>query len=331
MAGMKNANFVRANCRAMIDMIADCDADAVVDFWNPFACIAARVLGKPLVTVIQADAHPSNKGLIWWRDPPEDIPTALPTINKVLGEHGLESLSKTEDLNLGDLTLIVGTPETDPVPDATGCAYIGPTLWQQPHSEVPDWFHDLDDSKPVVWAYSGNPRYGSKRTALDSEVVLQACIDVLADLDVRVVLTTGHHALPDEFLPLPSNFQFASYVPGLTMAERCDLMVHHGGYGSCQTGLYSATPAVIIPTFSERESNARRIAALGAGEYVLPHADETGRKRIDLEEFRTKVTSVLSGHTYLENAQRYSELLRAYGGAKKAARLIENVVKGRGG
>jgi len=46
---------------------------------------------------------------------------------------------------------------------------------------------------------------------------------------------------------LPPNFYYASYVPGLAMAERSDLLIHHGGYGSCQTGLYAGTPAVIIP------------------------------------------------------------------------------------
>ena len=50
MAGMMHANFVRANCKAMMSLIEDSGADAVVDFWNPFACIAARALGKPLVT-----------------------------------------------------------------------------------------------------------------------------------------------------------------------------------------------------------------------------------------------------------------------------------------
>ncbi|UCD24137.1 MAG: hypothetical protein JSW51_14100 [Gemmatimonadota bacterium] len=328
MAGMKNANFVRANCGAMMDLIADFAADVVVDFWNPFACIAARAAGKPLVTVIQADAHPSNNGFIWWKDKPDGLPTALPAINKVLSGYGLQPLSKTEELNVGDLTLILGAPETDPVPDTTGCAYIGPVLWQNPEIAVPQWLEELDHSKPIVWAYSGNPRYASKGTALDSEVVLRACIEVLAELDVQVVLTTGHHALPDEFAPLPGNFRFASYVPGLTMAEKCDLMIHHGGYGSCQTGLYAATPAVIIPTFSERESNARRIAALGAGEFVLPQTDDAGRKHIDLKEFRTKVKRVLSDSAYVENARRCSELFRSYGGARQAAQMIEGVAKG---
>jgi MGT family glycosyltransferase len=326
MAGLMNANFVQANCEAMMRLIADVEPDAIVDFWNPFACIAARALGIPLVTVIQADAHPGNPGFIWWKDPPTRLPSATPATNKVLARFGLSPIEKLDDLNLGDLTLILGTPQTDPVPDSTNCAYIGPILWQKPDAEPPPWLEELDDSTPVVWVYSGNPRYGSRRTAWDSEIVLEACIDVLARLDLQVVLTTGHHALPGEYEPLPGNFRFAPYVPGLTMAERSDLLIHHGGYGSCQTGLFTGTPAVIIPTFAERESNARRIANLGAGETILPVSRRRQVKQIDLAELQRKVECVLSDPSYAERAAHYGEILKLYGGSKEAARLIEDVV-----
>ena len=38
-------------------------------------------------------------------------------------------------------------------------------------------------------------------------------------------------------------------------------MVHHGGHSSVMTGLSAGTPAVIISTSTERESNARRPAS----------------------------------------------------------------------
>ena len=106
-------------------------------------------------------------------------------------------------------------------------------------------------------------------------------------------------------------------------------MIHHGGYGSCQTGLYSGTPAVIIPTFSERESNARRIALQGAGEFVLPTTDKSGRKIIPVAEFKSKVERVLTTSTYIENAKRCSRILLSYGGREKAVCLIENFVRER--
>jgi UDP:flavonoid glycosyltransferase YjiC (YdhE family) len=325
MAGLMNRNFVQACCEAYMEVIQRSGCDYVVDFWNPTACIAARVLGKPLITVIQADAHPNSKGFIWWKEPPNNLPTALPTINKVMDGYGLKRLNKTEELSLGDLTLILGTPETDPLPEHKGCEYIGPLLWENPLARFPQEVGAIDDGKPLIWVYSGNPRYSKKGTVFDSMVIVNCCIDVLASLNVSVVLTTGHHQLPEEIGTLPDNFIHAGYVPGLAMARKCDLMIHHGGYGSCQTGLFTGTPAVIIPTFSERESNARRIASLGAGEFILPVTDGI-EKQVPLSEFQRKVETVLSDPAYTENAGSYSKKLQAFGGVEKALELIQNFI-----
>ncbi len=323
-AGMMNRNFVKANCEAYKKLIIDCNPDFIVALWNPFVCIAARALNKPLITIIQADEHPKNKGLIWWKDHPENLPTALLTVNKVIANYGLEAIKKMEELNIGDLTLVVGTPETDPIPENRNFIHIGPILWEDPDVMLPKWINNIDNNKPIIWVYTGNPRYRQKGTVLDSEIIIDACINVLSEEDVKVILTTGHHELPEELLQLPENFYFSKYLSGIRLAEMCDLLIHHGGYGSCQTGLYTGTPSVIIPTFSERESNARRIASLGAGEFILSKTDSNNRKLIDLSEFRKKIKKVLNTPAYSNNAKRHSEKLKAYGGPQKAAEIIEN-------
>lgn len=326
-AGMLNKNFVRANIEAYKKLIIDLNPDFIVDFSNPFASIAARAIHKPLITVIQADFHPNNKGLIWWKKHPNNLPTALPTINKVITNYGLDTIAKTEDLSVGDLTLVVGIPETDPIPGDTNCVHIGPILWEKTESALPEWLINIDKNKPIIWVYSGNPRYRRKKgTVIDSDIILYASIEVLAKEDVTVILTTGYHELPEEVLPLPDNLHFAKYLPGLQMAEMCDLMIHHGGYGSCQTGLFTGTPSVIIPTFSERESNARRIASLGAGEFVLPTTNSQNKKEIDFSEFQETVNQVLSESTYLKNAEKYSQKLKTYSGPHKAAEIIDDFV-----
>lgn len=108
------------------------------------------------------------------------------------------------------------------------------------------------------------------------------------------------------------------------MAERSDLLIHHGGHGASLTGPYTGTPAVIIPTYSERESNARRIAALGAGDFVVATEDVSGEKHVSVEEVRAKVRQVLSDPSFTINARRIGEKMQAYGGAFEAARLIED-------
>ena len=321
-----NENFIRANCEAYGELIVDSGADIIVDFWNPFACIASKILNKPLITVIQADAHPDNKGLIWWKERPKNLPTALPTINKVIVSYGLKKIEKVEELSIGDLTLVVGTPNVDPVPEEAECTHIGPLLWENADDQLPEWIETISHSKPLIWVYPGNPRYGLKESVFDSEIIIRACIHVLSKMDARVILTTGNHKLPKDLLPLLDNFYFALYLPGLQLAKKCDLMIHHGGYGSCQTSLYTGTPSVIIPTFSERESNARRVAAVGAGEYVLPKAVRSSKRKIDLEEFREKIDRVLLSPSYLLNSQIQSQKLASFGGPEKAVNLIEGFV-----
>jgi UDP:flavonoid glycosyltransferase YjiC (YdhE family) len=321
--GCLDENFVRRTGETLTTVLNDYDADVVVDAWNFWACLAAKILHKPLVTIIQADHHPANQGLIWWKKPPAGVPNAVSVFNKVLIENGLPVISKVEDLLVGDVTLVLGIPETDPLPEDAPGTHIGPILWQNPDAKLPDALAGLDQELPMVWLYSGNPQYGPQPGWADSAVVLRACVEALGQEEIQVVVSTGYHMLPDEFLPLPGNFHFEPFVPGLSMAEQSDLLIHHGGYGSCQTGLYTGTPAVIIPTYSERESNARRIAEAGAGEFVLPMEDTSGSKSVQAELVREKVLQVLSDSSYVSKAKSISEKMRTYGGTSEAASRIE--------
>lgn len=327
--GMWNEGFIRVNVDALVELIGDFEPDAIVDFLNPFACIAAKAVKKTLITVIQSDMHPQSQGLIWWKKPPIEMPpTPVPATNKAMAKYNLPPVEKMGELLIGDMTLVPGMPETDPLPETADVSYIGPVLWQKQQEQLPVWIDDLHREPPLIWLYPGNLQYvkGSS-TFGDSSIVLEACIEALGNQAVQVVLTTGHHALPDRFVPLPDNFRHEPFVPGLTMAERSDLLIHHGGYGSCRTGLFAGTPALIIPTFSERESNARRIADNGAGDYVLPKSDVTGKhKRIIAQEVRTKVFKILSDNSFTIKAKAMSERMKSYGGASKAANLIEGCV-----
>src|SRR5208337_4981740 len=325
-----NEEFVRAATAAQVDLVRDFDPDVVVDSFGLFSCLAARILQVPLASVLQGNFHPASDGFLWWKGArPTGLPSAAPIINKVAKENGILPVARCVDLLAGDLSLIVGTPETDPLPATAGVVYIGPIVWQRGNATLPDWVAALGRDKPVIWVYSGNPRYGNVPTPIDSIVVIRAAIAAFRDAPVQVVLTTGYQDVPKEFGALPSNFHHAAYLPGLAMAERCDLMVHHGGHSSVMTGLSAGTPAVIIPTITERESNARRVAALGAGEIMLPVDGADGEKHLDVDEFSAKVHRVLNDPGYLRSARRIAESMRTFGGAQEAADRIEQFAGGK--
>jgi MGT family glycosyltransferase len=316
--------YTRAATAFYVDLIRRWAPDVVVDSFGLLTCLAARILKVPVVSVLHGNNHPASNGYLWWKGKrPHGLPGAAPVINKVAAEYGVAPVTRAVELLAGDLCLIVGTPETDPLPATARVTYVGPIVWQSDNAALPDWVAALSRDQPVIWVYPGEPRSGSAPTHLDSIVVSRAAIAALGEAPMQVVLTTGYHEVPTEFGTLPSNFHHAAYLPGLAMAERCDLMVHHGGHTSVNTGLSTGTPAVIIPTTTERESNARRVVALGAGEIVMPVDDADGEKHIDVAEFCVKVRRVLNDSDYLRSAQRVAESMRKFGGAREAADRIE--------
>jgi MGT family glycosyltransferase len=326
-AMFSDQEFVGDATTLNIDVIRGYAPDVVVDSFGPFGCLAARILHVPLVSVLQGNFHPASDGFLWWAgERPTGLPTATPLFNKVAAEHGVKPAERSVDLLAGDLSLIVGTPETDPV--SGDITHVGPIIWQRGSASLPDWVTALNRDKPVVWVYSGNPRYFGDPNPYDSIVVIHATIAALRDAPVHVVLTTGYQDMPEEVGALPSNFHRAAYLPGPAMAQHCDLMVHHGGHSSVMTGLAAGTPAVIIPTSTERESNARRLTALGAGEIMMPTA-AAGEKHIDEADFAEKVRRVLNDPSYRNAARRVAESMRKFGGTQEAADRIERFAIGK--
>jgi UDP:flavonoid glycosyltransferase YjiC (YdhE family) len=155
-------------------------------------------------------------------------------------------------------------------------------------------------------------------------VVLEAGLAALGGRDLDVVVTTGHHELPPGLGRLPPNVHHERFVPGLAMARHCDLMIHHGGYGSCQTALVGGTPSVILPTYSERESNARRMEAAGAAARV-PVTGTARAKRVDPDHLGRVVDLVLATAAYRQRAGELRRRLDELGGAPHAAARIREV------
>jgi hypothetical protein len=323
-----DADFLRGMTDISLAVIRDFAPDVVVDSFSLTDCLAARILKLPLVTINQGTFHPASRGFKFWEaERPAHRASTVAFVNQIAAEHGAGPFARSADLMAGDLSLIVGTPETDPMESPTPpVAYVGPAVWQKSNAELPAWIDALGREKPLIWLYAGNPRYGGESvgpTPFDSIVVIRAAIEALKDEPVNVVLTAGHQAMPKEIGTLPANFRSVPYLPGLAMAARSDLMIHHGGYSSVMTGLAAGTPAVIIPTATERESNARRMASLGAAEVVMPTSTPDGDKTIDPEEFSTKVKQVLKSPTHRAAARKVAASIHQYGGVREAARRIE--------
>jgi UDP:flavonoid glycosyltransferase YjiC (YdhE family) len=124
---------------------------------------------------------------------------------------------------------------------------------------LPDWWPAPDP--PLVYV-----TFGSVAGGLGLFPVLyQQVVGALADLPVRVLLTTGEAADPELLGPLPSNVHVERWWPQEDVMSHASAIVGHGGFGTTLLGLASGVPMVVVPLFADQPYNAARVAAIGAG------------------------------------------------------------------
>jgi len=314
--------FTAAEVARWTNVIQRWRPDVVFDSIGVAPCAAARVAGVPIVEVLQGDFHPDGPGLTWWL-PPEPAPTPVDAFNEVLVKAKRSPVDRAARLLLGDVTLVVGSRATDPVPDAS-LTHVGSLAWGRADDALPAGIPPAR-GRPLVFLYSGKARYRPGMTFwADSAVVAESTLAAVADMDVDVVLAGGYQALPTS---IPANVTVLEFAPGQALARRADVFVHHGGHGSTLTGLTAGTPALVIPTFSERESNGRRTALLGAGLCLVP--DERDGERVLMPStVAAALHRLFTDMDYRTSATRAGDDLAALAGAAAVVEAVERVGRG---
>ncbi|WP_405080230.1 glycosyltransferase [Paenibacillus chitinolyticus] len=304
-AGLLDEAFAESWVRHRISMLEKAGADLAVADMSPHTVIAARYLGIPVVSITQACFHPYGEPMYAWGDAPRNLPRVTPVINKILAKLRLPAIRSMEDLNLGDLDLVPGIPETDPI-SHPGVCYVG-QLAHKIDAPRPAWIEKLG-AEPYVLVYPGRLRDSSGSSGLR---LLQSVYEAFGGTDLPVVIASQE--------PLPKAFRKRQYrniraIPYFTeeLLEACGLFIHHGGHGSCLSSIMAGVPSLIVPTQTEREYNARKVYELGIGEYMLPGA-------FTAEHLRGLARYMMHDDYALKARKlRNAVLIRGYGGAEEA-------------
>jgi UDP:flavonoid glycosyltransferase YjiC (YdhE family) len=101
----------------------------------------------------------------------------------------------------------------------------------------------------------------------------RAVVDGLADLPVRVLVTTGADVDADDLGRLPDSVVVSRFVPQDAVLRETAVMVTHAGFGTVLGALRAGVPMVAVPLFAHQFYNAARIMDVGAGRTVSTSYD----------------------------------------------------------
>jgi len=138
--------------------------------------------------------------------------------------------------------------------------FVGPVLPAATGFEVPRWWPELDDHRPVVLVTQGTVANS------DLDQLIVPTLQGLADQDVLVVATTGNDASAAELRrSAPENARVEAFLPYSELLDKVDLMITNGGYGGVQFALSRGVPLVVAGDTEDKPEIATRVAWSGVG------------------------------------------------------------------
>ncbi|WP_328591645.1 glycosyltransferase [Occultella glacieicola] len=124
---------------------------------------------------------------------------------------------------------------------------------------------------PAAWGEPTDPlvyvSFGTVAAGLGHlSELFDAALAALADLPVRVLMTTGHAGGLEVATPWPANAHVETFWPQDDVMPLAAAVVGHGGFGTTMSALSAGVPQVLMPLFAtDQRLNADRVAAVGAG------------------------------------------------------------------
>jgi MGT family glycosyltransferase len=153
--------------------------------------------------------------------------------------------------------------------------FIGPLCATGSQTPLPEWWSDLDGTRPVVHVTQGtvaNTDFGQ---------AIEPTLRALADEDVLVAVATGGR--PIESLPaLPANARAATFLPYDELLPRTSVYVTNGGYGGVQYALRYGVPIVATGGKEDKPEVGARVAWSGVGRRIRTEHPKPDALRRDI-------------------------------------------------
>ncbi len=209
--------------------------------------------------------------------------------------------------------------------------YVGHMTWKGFRHHAPSWLNKISpDGRTIYVSFGG--------TGFD-KIKLISIAKSLLTKGYRVIVSSGTIAEPHEFQK-NENLFVAKFLPGKTIAEKVDLVICHGGYGTIIETIIAGKPFVSLPFNPDQLFHSYRLQELGLGICISNSIFQNFRagfrldwkglqnmsSQIPVEKVMKAVQSIFANYeTYKKRVVRYSKKL-TINGDKKAADVIEKIM-----
>jgi MGT family glycosyltransferase len=241
----------------------------------------------------------------------EMFASGVPIANAQRATLGLPAIERLGDIHDACACAMVALPkEFEPdVPDAANVVRIGPVLDAPPLSREIDGVDLGDGVTPLVLVSLSTSDQGQAD-------LLQRCVDAVAQLPVRAIVTTGPSIDPAS-VTAAANTQVVRYAPHAEILPSASLVITHAGVGTTMAALGRGVPLLCTPMGRDQFFNAEHVQNLGAGRMLMPDSSS--------DVIAQAATDILRDDRYTAGATQMAVAIGGCGGALQAAAALETL------
>ncbi|MEU4245608.1 nucleotide disphospho-sugar-binding domain-containing protein [Actinoplanes sp. NPDC026619] len=184
-------------------------------------------------------------------------------------------------------------------------------------TRLKEWAYTNRDRPLVCLTFGTRVPLPNKGTIPGGFRLLQGLMDTLPQHGFDVVVAVSD-ALAEQLRPLPHGVVAAGQIALSSVLPECDLVVHHGGYGTTMTELTLGVPQVIVPVIPEVWESTRLMSAAGVAVEV-PWSAATADTVADT------CTLVVTSETFSKNARTVRAEIAALATPADVVRELESL------
>jgi UDP:flavonoid glycosyltransferase YjiC (YdhE family) len=283
-------------------------AEAVVVDCN-LAAAAAAAEALPLPSAVLFHSMYATFTDVWFA---ELWPLLAESLNGARSAFGVPEAAGWPEVFAGQQRLLAAVPASFDAPVAA----VPPKLRHHGFL-VPE--PDAVGGPALVSAPAGEPTVlvSLSTTHLGPADLLERIVAAVGARAVRGLVTTGGQADPAS-LGAAEHVQCFDWLPHPAVLPETDVVITHGGLGTCAGALSHGVPLVCLPLGRDQHLNAGRVEAVGAGVSLSSEASPDAiAEALDL---------VLGDPAYAAAARRIADESRAAGGAPAAVADLESLL-----
>jgi UDP:flavonoid glycosyltransferase YjiC (YdhE family) len=180
---------------------------------------------------------------------------------------------------------------------------------------LPDWWHDLDETKRLVLVTQGTIANRDLE-----QLVGPALLGLAEEEDLIVLVTTGGQPVESIPVTIPANARVTSFLPYEYVLPKVDLLITNGGYGTVNMALAQGVPIVSAGLTEDKEEVSANVRWSGAG--IDLRTNHTSPDQV-----RSAARQILDSSVYRDRARELAEEFARHDTEAKLLGLLEACIE----